>query len=465
LVDALSEPVRVAFQAQFSHQNVLRELLSPWDVSFTDLAQADVVITYGLEVKCDKKSIVIPDGSLDFRNWIKKNSLQLTSSRLKMIQIDVSERTSLVSWPQESYEFKPFQFSGNEELFQTGFLLSDELLLLKIDIVKEFTRIVDSTLFRKPSRLYSLLTGLPIRYDIAPKSVRNFVLGNHKDKREINYCEKLPLDTLRFVLAKTIEMFLKKKISRRKWKGASTCCLLTHDIDTERGLNRANSVRKLEEKYNLQSAWYIPTKHYPLNCSIVQELADHGEVGVHGAKHAGNLVRLSGQRLSSQMLKAKHRLEEMSKHKISGFRSPLLQHNSVLLEQLKKVGYAYDTSIPTWEPRHPQTMSAFGIGTVFPLHLCGLTEIPVSIIQDHQLLYVLGLKPSETLSQWLSFMNLVEDIGGCSVLLSHPEYGLFDPENLCLYEEFLNAATADKECWFTTPRNILECLDISSIAK
>jgi hypothetical protein len=109
-------------------------------------------------------------------------------------------------------------------------------------------------------------------------------------------------------------------------------------------------------------------------------------------------------------------------------------------------------------------MSPFGIGTVFPLHLFGLTEFPVSIIQDHQLLYVLGLKPKETLSQWLSVMNLVREIGGCSVLLSHPEYKLFDAENLCLYEEFLNAATADKKSWFTTPKNILGCSDISSLA-
>ena len=460
----MSTSVRIGFQGKPYHRQFFEELLSPWAVSFTDLEQAEAVITYDCEVKCNNKSIVVPHESLDFKKWVRQQNLQLTKNHRKLIQTDISERACLAIQPQEFYDYTPLQTAGNEELSKTEFLLNDQLLLLKVDIVKEFESIVSPALYGKPSKTYSLLTGLPIRYDTAPRRLRNLILHSRKDGRDINYGEKLPLDALRFVLVRAIERLLEKNLVRKKWKGASNCCLITHDIDTEQGLHRANSVRKLEEKYNLQSAWYIPTKHYPLNCAIVRELANHGEVGVHGAKHAGNLIRLSGQRLFSQLWEAKQRLEKISNCTIHGFRSPLLQHSSMLLEQLKRSGYAYDTSIPTWEPRHPQTMSPFGIGTVFPLHLHGLTEIPVSIIQDHQLLYVLGLKPKETLSQWLSFMNLVREIGGCSVLLSHPEYKLFDAENLCLYEEFLNAASADKESWFTIPRNILGCLDISGLA-
>jgi peptidoglycan/xylan/chitin deacetylase (PgdA/CDA1 family) len=455
----LSTSVRIGFQGKPSHRQFFEELLSPWAVSFTRLEQAEAVITYDCEVKCNNKSIVVPHESLDFKNWVKKQNLQLTKSHRKLIQTDISERTCLAFQPQEFYEYTPLQTVGNEELPKTEFLLNDQLLLLKVDIVKEFESIVSPALYRKPSKTYSLLTGLPIRYDLAPRRLRNLILHSREDGRVINYCEKLPLDALRFVLVKAIERLLEKNLVRKTWKGASNCCLMTHDIDTEQGLHRANLVRKLEEKYNLQSAWYIPTKHYPLNCGAVRELANHGEVGVHGAKHAGNLVRLSSQRLFSQLSEAKQRLEKISKRKILGFRSPLLQHSSVLLEQLKRSGYTYDTSIPTWEPSHPQTMSPFGIGTVFPLQLHGLTEIPVSIIQDHQLLYVFDLEPKEVYSQWLLLMNVVRELGGCSVLLSHPEYKLFDPENLLLFEDFLNTVSADKETWFTTPNKIPEMTD------
>jgi peptidoglycan/xylan/chitin deacetylase (PgdA/CDA1 family) len=455
----LSTSVRIGFQGRPSHRQFFEELLSPWAVSFTDHEQAEAVITYDCEVKCNNKLIVVPHESQDFKNWVRKQNLQMTKSSRRLIHTDISERARLAVQIQEFYDYTPLQTVRNEEFPKTEFLLNDQLLLLNIDIVKEFERIVNPALYGKPSKTYSLLTGLPVRYDMAPRRLRNLVLHNRRDGRVINYSEKLPLDALRFILVKAIERLLQKNLVRKKWKDASSCCLMTHDIDSEQGLIRANSVRKLEEKYNLQSAWYIPTKHYPLNCAMVRELANHGEVGVHGAKHAGNLVRLSSQRLSSQLSEAKQHLERISNSKIHGFRSPLLQHSSVLLEQLKRSGYTYDTSIPTWEPSHPQTMSPFGIGTVFPFQLHGLTEIPVSIIQDHQLLYVFDLEPKEVYAQWLLLMNLIRELGGCSVLLSHPEYKLFDAENLPLFEEFLNTISADKETWFTTPSNIPEGMD------
>jgi peptidoglycan/xylan/chitin deacetylase (PgdA/CDA1 family) len=452
---SLSKFVRIGFHGTRADLKILRELLSPWDVSFTNLEQADVVITYDFELNCNKKSIVIPCESSYFKNQIRKYNLRLIHNHEKLIRINVSKQTCLSIRSQKTYDYESTQASGNQEFSQTEFPLNSQMLMMKLDIVREFESIINLALFGKPSKIYNLLTGLPINYDVAPKSIRNFALGNRKNQRNINYSEKLPLDALRFILVAAIERLLEKNVARKKWKRANSCCLVTHDIDSEQGLGRASSVRKLEEKYNLQSTWYIPAKHYPLNSAIVQELANHGEIGVHGAKHVGNLIRLTSQNLFSLLSEAKKELEKISRQTIHGFRSPLLQHNSELLDQLKRTGFAYDTSIPTWEPKHPQTMSSFGIGTVFPLQLRGLTEIPVSIIQDHQLLYVLGLKPKETLSQWLLSLNMIKDIGGCSVLLSHPEYKLFDAENLPLYEEFLNTATADRPSWFTTPNNIL----------
>jgi peptidoglycan/xylan/chitin deacetylase (PgdA/CDA1 family) len=210
----------------------------------------------------------------------------------------------------------------------------------------------------------------------------------------------------------------------------------------------------LEEKYDIESAWYVPTKHYSLDSGTIKDLANHGEVGVHGAQHSGNLVSLPNEKLFQLLYEAKQSLEKVSGSSVKGFRSPLLQHNSKILEQLKKADYFYDTSVPTWEPKHPQTMSPFGIGTVFPLVLNDLVEIPVSIVQDHQLLYVLGLTAKETLAEWFSFTTVIKKIGGCSVLLSHPEYGLFDSENISMYEDFLSYISSDSDVWITTPAKL-----------
>jgi peptidoglycan/xylan/chitin deacetylase (PgdA/CDA1 family) len=262
------------------------------------------------------------------------------------------------------------------------------------------------------------------------------------------------LDALRFILANTVERISGKRLPRKTWKGKNNCYVVTHDVDTPQGLARAGPIKKMEEKYDVESAWYVPTRHFPLNPKMIKDLANHGEVGVHGAQHSGNLISLSHQKLYRLLYEARQLLGKMSGSSVKGFRSPLLQHNSTILEQLKKADYCYDTSIPTWEPKHPQTMSPFGIGTVFPLVLNNLVEIPVSTVQDHQLLYVLGLTAKETLAEWRSFMTIIKEIGGCSVLLSHPEYGLFDSENISMYEDFLSHISTDSDGWITTPAKL-----------
>ena len=451
----MSNSVQIGFSGSHSDNAILKELLSPWKVFFTTPDEADIVIIYKSAESITKKSIILPYNGLEFNNWAKNQHLNLKSSSHKHIRVEISNQTSLIISPKQLFDYEGALHSSTPEGSSAEFFLNSDQTLLTIDLIKEFANIVDPALNGKTSILYHVLTGLPLRYGAAPKRVRDFVMGDKKEARVIDYCDKLPLDALRFILAKAIERLSGKVLLRKKWKGANSCVTLTHDIDNEKGLRRASRVRKLEEKYDIKSAWYIPTKHYPLNCETIRELANHDEIGVHGTKHSGNLVRLSSQKLFTQFSEAKTFLEKISGSTIQGFRSPLLQHNSRILTQLKKAGYSYDTSIPSWEPKHPQTMSPFGIGTVFPLHINGLIEFPVSIIQDHQLLYVLGLTPKETLQYWRLFMDLVKEIGGCNVFLSHPEYKLFDSENISLYEDFLSVLASDNNSLIATPNQLV----------
>jgi peptidoglycan/xylan/chitin deacetylase (PgdA/CDA1 family) len=452
----LSLSVKLGLQGNDFEKRILEELLSPWDVYLTNRDQADVVISHKNEAPVMTKSIILPDESILFDNWLKKQKLRLKCCSGKRVKVDVSSRTSLTVSPKRYYEVEGEKSIRNQEMTSSELILDKQQTLLRIDLIKEFSNILNSVLTARTSTLYNILTGLPVRYNIAPKIVRDFVMSKKREAFKMNYCDKLPLDALRFILVKSIERISGKVLVRKKWKGASSCITLTHDLDTEKGLNRASRVKKLEEKYGVQSAWYIPTKEYRLNSEIVRDLANHGEVGVHGVKHNGDLVRLSGPKLFSQFSSAKKMLEKISGSSVQGFRSPLLQHSSTILAQLKQADFRYDTSIPTWEPKHPQTMGPFGIGTVFPLNFCGIIEIPVSIVQDHQLLYVADLTARETIARWFSFIRVVKDVGGCSVVLSHPEYKLCEAENLFLYEDFLNSLTIEKDCWITTPSNVAE---------
>jgi peptidoglycan/xylan/chitin deacetylase (PgdA/CDA1 family) len=456
--------VRIGFQGEPSDARVIEELLSPWDVSFTSTDQADVTIAYDCKEADVNNAIIIPHDKPDFLDLLKKQKLRLENSFHKPIQVAVSQKTALTIWPEKLYDYERTAELGGKENSSAELDLNDSISLLKVDVVKEYRRIMDPILDGKSSTLYRLLTNLPIRYDAAPKRIRDFVMRGKRDEKTINYCDKLPLDALRFIVAKAVERLSGKRLAPRTWKGKKSCCIVTHDVDTKKGLARAGSIKKLEERYDVESAWYVPTRQYSLASGIIKELANHGEVGVHGAQHSGNLINLPSHRLFKLLCDAKQFLEKISDSSVKGFRSPLLQHNSTILDELKKAGYGYDSSVPTWEPKHPQTMSPFGIGTVFPMLINCLVEIPVSIVQDHQLLYVLGLTAKETVAQWLSSMTVIKEIGGCSVLLSHPEYKLFDKDNMSMYEDFLNHITSDTEEGLATPRQLATEVDRHNIS-
>lgn len=457
-------PVRIGFQGKASDARVIKELLSPWNISFTSPDQADIVIAYGCGETISNKAVVVPHDGSDFFDLLRKQKLGFERSFHKPIHVAVSQQTALTLWPETLYNYEELATSIGKENSRAELALNDELSLLRVDVVKEYKSIVDPIFDAKSSALYRLLTSLPIRYDAAPKKIRDFVMRGRRDEKTFNYCDKLPLDALRFIVAKAVERLSGKRLSRRTWKGKNSCCIVTHDVDTRQGLARARSIKKLEERYDIESAWYVPTRHYPLDSGTIKDLANHGEVGVHGAQHSGNLISLPSQKLFSLLHEAKQFLEKISDSSVKGFRSPLLQHNSTILEQLKKADYTYDTSVPTWEPKHPQTMSSFGIGTVFPILYDGLVEIPVSTVQDHQLLYVCGLTAREAVARWLSFLTVIKEIGGCSVMLSHPEYRLFDPDNIGIYEDFLNHVTSDAQGWVATPRQLAAEVDRHNVS-
>ena len=209
-------PVRIAFQAKASDARVLEELLSPWDISFTSPNQAEIVISYDCEEAIVNKAIVVPNEKQAFHDLLRKRKLNLGRSFHKSVQVAVSRQTALTVLPEMLYDY-----AGRSGSIQKGdspveFILSDELSLLKLDVVKEYRKIVDTVLEAKSSALYRLLTSLPIRYDVAPKKIRDFVMRGKGDGRNLNYCDKLPLDALRFILANAVERISGKRLPRKR---------------------------------------------------------------------------------------------------------------------------------------------------------------------------------------------------------------------------------------------------------
>jgi peptidoglycan/xylan/chitin deacetylase (PgdA/CDA1 family) len=448
--------LKIAVQAQAFYINIIRELLSPWDISFTSPERADVAIAYKEKPLETRKSIVVPSDSVEFLNWTREINIRAEKKPAKraLFSIAATPKALLTTMPKTIYKYAGSAESDTSNPSYSMAIQNDNYALLALDIVNEYKSILDSTFNARSSLFFRVATGLPIPYGIAPKRIRDLSMKTSKSQTNYKLDHKLPLDALRFMLSTAIEELVGSKLHKKSWHGRKYVCLVTHDVDTREGLRRADSVKRLEERYNIPSAWYIPSKHYPLSPDQVKDLANSGEVGVHGMKHDGELSQTSNPQLTERLLEAKRTLEKIAGAPVEGFRAPLLQHSISILDRVKEAGYSYDTSVPTWEPKHPRTMQSHGLGTVFPMSLNGFTEIPISVVQDHQMLYVLRLEPKETIAEWLRMVSLISELGGCCVFLSHPEYKLLDNENLHYYEELLNAIASDKEAWLTTPREL-----------
>jgi hypothetical protein len=418
-----------------------------------------VTIAYRETRSESEKIVIVPSESKDFKKLVNSFNLGFEIRCGRQVIVSAGSSTELTFLPRTTF----FNCSQTELAsgidVGTQIDLNDDVVALKIDVVDEYRRILGKTFNARASTRYRVLTELPIPYTIAPKQLRDTIMRNSTEENDTSLRDKLPIDALRLILVRAIEKLSSKKLEKRLWKGKKYACAVTHDVDTEKGMLRGRLLKKLEEKYDIQSAWYVPSRHYRLHIETLRALANYGEIGAHGTKHCGNLCGMSEKKLVKEFQEAKHTLEKMTNRPVYGFRAPLLQHNLNMLQALKEAGYKYDSSVPTWEPKHPRTMRPHGIGTAFPVIVKGQSELPVSAVQDHQLLYVLNLSPREAISRWCSTIEEIKEVGGCCAFLSHPEYKLFDEEGIAKYEELLNLVADDRECWISTPRELTDAFE------
>lgn len=449
--------MKIALASQTAEAaDVIHQLLSPWNVSFTSLDDAEIIVVYNEKPLEMKNTIVIPSDSHCFMNWAKNSKLKVLRKIGEWVSVDADEKTVLTVAPQVLYHYDGPVKSTSGVDTATEVKLEENLVILTLDILNEYNKILGETLNAERSKIYRLLTGLPITYSIAPKRIRDLFMRGHVRSEDLTFCDRLPLDALRFILLKTIEKMSNKRIIRRTWNGKRFACIVTHDIDTRKGLQIAKRFKKLEEKYNIPSAWYIPSKHYKLDLEIIKELANFGEIGAHDTRHDGKLIQLPKQKMVERLKEAKKTLEKAIDCSIEGFRAPLLQHSYEIMQALHETGYVYDTSIPTWEPRHPYTMKPHGIGTIYPFNINGVVEIPVTLPQDHQMIHSLGMNPRQTIEAWTNLMKETERLGGLCVFLAHPDYELANLENQRMYEDLLNAIAMNSETYVSTPKNVVK---------
>jgi hypothetical protein len=300
-----------------------------------------------------------------------------------------------------------------------------------------------------PSWRFRLLTKMPFSYQAVPSSIRNRVFktkGSNTGFRE----EALgPIECLRSIFLAALVIASGNPIPTIGFwrRGKSYALAVSHDAETRVGLeDGASRLVEVEKEMGIRSTWNIPSDRYPLSSQLLIALAETGEVGGHDTKHDGRLLFASNKTKLDRVRRCRERLELLSRKPVRGFRAPLLQHSRELVEVLGKAGYEYDSSMPSWEPLSPTSLKHHGIGTVFPLIISGLVEIPVSLPQDHQLIRVGGLGVSEAVDQLLEVSRWIKKIGGACILLVHPDYELGQEEGREEYVRLLSSFRSDPAC-------------------
>lgn len=219
--------------------------------------------------------------------------------------------------------------------------------------------------------------------------------------------------------------------------GKKFALVLTHDVESERGLKGCLPLARMEERFGFRSSFNFVAEDYPVPPNLRRELIDRGfEVGLHGLSHDGHLYR-SRREFLQQAARINRYLQEWQ---AVGFRSPSMHRN---LEWLGDLDIEYDASTFDSDPFEPQPE---GAGTVFPFLVrrngkeAPFVELPYTLPQDFTLFVLLQEKNIEI---WKRKIDWLVEQGGMALLITHPDFMRFDgrrtglEEYPCEYYEML----------------------------
>jgi hypothetical protein len=216
----------------------------------------------------------------------------------------------------------------------------------------------------------------------------------------------------------------------RGWPhGKQFALVLTHDVETQKGLIKCNELIKLEECLGFRSSFNFVIKDYHVPLHLRSQLLDRGfEVGIHGLTHKENPFRCK----TIFEKHAKQINQHIKQWDCVGFRCPSMFHN---LDYIHDLNIEYDSSTFDTDPFEPQPD---GIRSIFPVCIngdCsqkGYIELPYTMPQDF-LLFI--LMKENSIDIWKKKLDWIVDRGGMALLIVHPDYMNFDSNNL-MYDEY-----------------------------
>lgn len=228
-------------------------------------------------------------------------------------------------------------------------------------------------------------------------------------------------------------------------EGQSGCVVMTHDVETQEGLDDCDDLMALDSSFGIPSSFQlIPGGRYRVSRTMLKTMRGRGfEVNVHDWNHDGTLFR-NRNRFAERAARINRAAAEWE---VNGFRSGALYRNADWLSSLE---VAYDMSAPNVAHLDPQHG---GCCTLFPWFVGKTLEIPVTMTQDYSLFNILN---SYSLDLWKEQFKLVLKGHGMASFIVHPDY-IQERRARGTYRDLLSyirELRAKRNLWVTQPGDV-----------
>jgi hypothetical protein len=207
--------------------------------------------------------------------------------------------------------------------------------------------------------------------------------------------------------------------------GAATCTSISHDVETNAGLEFSPHLMDLDDSFGVKSSFpIVPEKRYTVSESALRRIRDRGfEINVHDLNHDGYLFSDR-----ERFLRRARRINQYARHfGATGFRSGAMYRN---VDWFDAFDFAYDMSVPNVAHLDPQKG---GCCTVLPFFIGNMVELPVTITQDYSLFHI--LKEYST-RLWKEQISCIQEKHGLISVIVHPDY-IIEQSARRVYADFL----------------------------
>ena len=227
--------------------------------------------------------------------------------------------------------------------------------------------------------------------------------------------------------------------------GASSCAIMTHDIETETGVRHCSALMDIDAGFGMPAAYQVvPEDRYHVSAAFIDEIKKRGfEVNVQDLNHDGLLFKDE-----REFCRRAHRINQYGeKFGARGFRAGALYRNH---EWLRALTFEYDMSVPNVAHLDPQRG---GCCTVLPYFIDHILELPVTTTQDYSLFHILH---QHSLDLWKQQIDLIRQKNGLISFIIHPDY-LTSGSAGSVYRGLLSylAELRDRErLWIATPGEV-----------